>query len=646
MWQNRRAQISGEPITHEHYEPRLGVPPPTRVRRGGALTTIEKGGRLAKPPLAFAERTIFAVLAAGLLVVPVILGSGLDTFRLPKELAFRAEAIGLVMLAVFWLTSRRRTWTFTRRPEFLLTAVVIGWCLITTATSTNRPLSVDSLITILAAAVIFIATCLAAQTVTLIAVDVLMIACCANAVLVTLQELKIWSPFPSSPDTATHYGSVALLGNANDVGTYLVVPAIAAIVLAVTASGLRRWIYAGVGIVLVGGIAASGTRTALGALLAALIVFALSHSRRAAMAVGVVIVLLTIVILSPSTSMGQGVRELAEAVSHRDYQHLFSERLPPFLSAADMARDHPLVGVGPGNFKYHYMAYRVGLRGRYPDPWLQGFAMNWGEVHNDHLQVASETGLPGYALFLLAIGIGGGIVGSRRRKSAGASSPEGTFARAFRWPLATAVFVICLGQFPLEIAAPRLMILTLAALCVTWSNDDRSPRSAGTHPARLAQSPVAALLLGAAALVAAGFAINQLCIAPYRGNLILREVAARSLLAQSLDDRRATEIAHTNLHDLDQAASGRRLDPAWYLLYGTNCEILGRWTEAAATYTNALRIDDRPEIYVNRGLVRLHLGQTDLAVSDLASAVRFDPTVIYQLDGELRARVAAAAGSR
>jgi len=347
------------------------------------------------------------------------------------------------------------------------------------------------------------------------------------------------------------------------------------------------------------------------------------------------------VILSPSTSMGQGVRELAEAVAHRDYQHLFSERLPPFLSAVDMTRDHPLAGVGPGNFKYHYMAYRVGLRGRYPDRWLRGFAMNWGEVHNDHLQVAAETGLPGYVLFLLAIGIGSGIV-ERRRVHTGASSPEASFARAFRWPLATAVFVICLAQFPLEIAAPRLVILTLAALCVTWSNDARPQQAANEH----ARNLVATWLLRATAIVAAGLAINQLCIAPYRGNLILREVAARSLHAQSLDDRHAIDIAHTNLHDLDEAASGRRLDPAWYLLYGTNCEILERWNDAVAAYTNALRIDDRPEIYVNRGLVRLRLGQTDLAVSDLATAARFDPSVIDQLDGELRVRVAAAAGSR
>ncbi|HEX3067739.1 MAG TPA: hypothetical protein VHX14_04120, partial [Thermoanaerobaculia bacterium] len=114
------------------------------------MTTIEQEGRTATPRLAFAEQVIFAVLAAGLLVIPAIFGSGLDTFRLPKELVFRGEAIVLAMLVVFWMTSWRRTWTFVRRPEFLVTAAVVGWCLITTATSTNRPLSVDSLITILA----------------------------------------------------------------------------------------------------------------------------------------------------------------------------------------------------------------------------------------------------------------------------------------------------------------------------------------------------------------------------------------------------------------------------------------------------------------------------------------------------------------
>ena len=130
--------------------------------------------------------------------------------------------------------------------------------------------------------------------------------------------------------------------------------------------------------------------------------------------------------------------------------------------------------------------------------------MNWGEVHNDHLQVAAETGLPGYALFLLAIGIGSGIVAvddARGRRVIA----EATFARAFRWPLATAVFVICLAQFPLELAAPRLMMLTLGSALRNMGartigaaiENESSARRTSPQPG-----------FCGAAIVAAGFAIN------------------------------------------------------------------------------------------------------------------------------------------
>jgi O-antigen ligase len=149
----------------------------------------------------------------------------------------------------------------------------------------------------------------------------------------------------------------------------------------------------------------------------------------------------------------------------RDYQRLFSERLLPFLAAAEMFRDHPLLGVGPGCFRYHFMAYRVALSEKYPAEWTRGWPMNWGAVHNDHLQVAAEAGGVGYALFLTSLGL---LV--RRSPAEPASRAE--FARALRWPLAAAIFVVCLAQFPLELAAPRLMFLTLGALCVTWNRID------------------------------------------------------------------------------------------------------------------------------------------------------------------------------
>ncbi len=431
------------------------------------MRTRKRAAAEGSPRLAGAERTALAVLAAGALAIPTIVTSGDDAFRLPKELAFRAEAILLLAVAVFWMTSRKRTWRIGRGAELFVAAAIVGWTLLTTATATNRLLSVDSLITVVAAAVIFIVTCVAAQELSLVALDVLMVGACANAAIVILQETNVWTPLALT--VPGHYASVGLLGNANDVGTFLVAPAIAAVVVAVTSPGVRRWIYAFIGLLLGGGVVASGTRTALIALVAALIVFALLQSRRAAIVVVVALAILALPLLSRSTAIGSGVRDVAAAAKARDYQRLLSERLVPFLAAADMTRDHPLLGVGPGCFKYHYMAYRVELATHYPAAWTQGWPQNWGEVHNDHLQAASETGLPGYALFLGAIGVAAGI-GTRRR--AAAASPEAAFARALRWPLAAAAFAICLGQFPLELAAPRLMFLSLGALCIAWGRDD------------------------------------------------------------------------------------------------------------------------------------------------------------------------------
>ncbi len=130
-----------------------------------------------------------------------------------------------------------------------------------------------------------------------------------------------------------------------------------------------------------------------------------------------------------------------------------------------MFRDHPLLGVGPGCFRYHFMTYRIALGTRYPAEWMRGFPMNWGAVHNDHLQVAAELGAPGSLLFLAALVL-------LLRRAPAESAPRAVFARVLRWPLATAIALTCLAQFPLELAAPRLMFLTLGAVCVTWNRTD------------------------------------------------------------------------------------------------------------------------------------------------------------------------------
>ena len=154
------------------------------------------------------------------------------------------------------------------------------------------------------------------------------------------------------------------------------------------------------------------------------------------------------------------------------------------------------------------------------------------------------------------------------------------------------------------------------------------------------------LIIRAAAIVGAALAIEIFCLAPFRGNLVIRQVHQRSVTATSAEAQRGAILARANLDDLTRVARSERLNPAWYLLYGANCEILERWQDAVNAYSRALRIDDRPEIYVNRGLVYLHMGRTDAAAADMATAARFNPYVLEQLEGPLRRRVAAVTGLR
>lgn len=417
------------------------------------------------------------LLGAGIILIPVIYASGVvETFRAPKELAFRAEAILLALTGVFAATSPRASWrkamaALPRREWYLLAAIGI-WSVVTTVTSTNRPLSQASLITVAAAMVIYIATRLVAPSLGLPVLFVVFIGALINAVVVTLQELRIWNPFVFPADVTDHLQSVGLLGNSNDVGTVLAGPAVVALVAAVALRGWPRALYGSAGAILFAGIFMSRTRTAMVAFAAGMIVAALLRPRKQALSVGALLIVCALVALRPSTGIGQYFRQLIPAARNRDYPTLFSERLVPFLSAIEMVRGHPVTGVGPGCFKYQFMMIRLSLEQRYPPQWTRGWPMNFGETHNDHLQVAAETGLPGYALFAAAILLL--AVPSRRaqRLLETATTERHRVARAVRTPLAATFLVVAIAQFPLQIAAPRLMFLLLAAVSVSWDHDD------------------------------------------------------------------------------------------------------------------------------------------------------------------------------
>jgi O-antigen ligase len=416
------------------------------------------------------------IVGAGIVLIPVLYSRGaIDAFRLPKEMAFRAEAIALALTGVFAVIARRASWrdalaALPRQEWFLLTAIAV-WSVVTTVTSTNRPLSEASLVTVAGALVIYIAIRLVAPRLRLPVLFVVFASALVNAVVVTLQELRVWNPFVFPPEIEGHVQSVGLAGNSNDVGTLLAGPAVVALVVAVAVKGWRRVLYGSAAAMLFAGIVMSQTRTAMVAFCAGVVVAALLRPWRQAVTVAALLFIIAAVALRPSTGIGSNFSRLLPALRQRNYPILFSERLVPFLSAIEMVRARPVTGVGPATFKYHFMMTRLALEKRYPQAWTRGWPMNFGETHNDHLQVAAETGLPGYALFAGAIA----LLAIPVRRRTGGSEPrtvEQTVGRAIRTPLAATFFVIAIAQFPLQIAAPRLMFLTLGALAISWDRGD------------------------------------------------------------------------------------------------------------------------------------------------------------------------------
>jgi amino acid transporter len=88
------------------------------------------------------------------------------------------------------------------------------------------------------------------------------------------------------------------------------------------------------------------------------------------------------------------------------------------------------------------------------------FGENFGEAHNDHLQTLAVAGLPGYALFIVAL-----VVLGRRSLRRDHDEPR-TFASVAALPVVVAFAVVALAQFPLSLAAPMSVALHYAALIV------------------------------------------------------------------------------------------------------------------------------------------------------------------------------------
>lgn len=414
------------------------------------------------------SRIALVLVVAGAIVVPLLVSRSVtESFRLPKELFLRAEAVLLVATFVAALVAGASLRHLMPTPRVIaLVALILASAAVTTLASTMIALSAPVLLTVAVSTIVFAGTASAARDRSMLLATAAILPAAVNAAIVILQETDIWMPFGRAAGLPHHVQCTALIGNPNEVGSYLAVSALACIVLVPAVRGWQRGTLVAVAALLIAGLAASRTLTAAAALGASLLVLsAMASWRKAAatMAILIAVAAIAVVALPP---LRERAMFMKRAFVTRDYNALSTDRVAPMVAAWAMFRDHPVTGVGPGAFAWHYYDYKLVAEERLPalrGAWNRG--TNYGEAHNDHLQVLAESGLLGYTVLLGALG----ALASRSFVGPRASSEVASVARRLACPLAVCCAVLGLAQFPLESTVVRSVIVHFAALVFAWS---------------------------------------------------------------------------------------------------------------------------------------------------------------------------------
>lgn len=147
---------------------------------------------------------------------------------------------------------------------------------------------------------------------------------------------------------------------------------------------------------------------------------------------------------------------------------------------------------------------------------------------------------------------------------------------------------------------------------------------------------VASIAVAALAL----FAAYTLVARPYADNLQKLALDTNTQGAVVAESYRAALTARTNVITATRLLQRYPGDADLYVFLGTNQEVLGMNDEAAETYSRALRVSPRSEIYLNLGLLQLKMGERSAAIETLAHGVRFEPVLAEEIaDPTVRAAV-------
>lgn len=456
------------------------------------------------------SRLIGAGLIIILIALPLIYSSQTqNSFGTPKRAFFQIAVAALLVLFSLQLIVTPARLTSRGTPIDMLLFAWIAWEAVSSAHSCDRMESMRELIySASTVAFFFLITRNVGertQALSLIGVIVAMGVLEASygiperLGLKLLYESRVKETL-SQAEVLTVRGSIlGTFGNANQLASYLVLTCPLLLGIISMCRGVRRALLtACLAIVLTCLILIGARGSWIGALtgLSIFIVWGGRRNPRAGLRlVGITFMLLALLLAAVVYIKPQIVHELTGRLKG-SFASL-NYRLLTWRVSLHMIARHPLLGSGPGTFKLLFLpALAEYLRGFDPlSCWSLTEKMN--EPHNEYLQLAVETGLPGLGFLLLFCG---GTIGAALRNLRKLPSSTAFFSMALMASLA-AVMADAATSISFHVVPTRVAFWAVAAILLSLPNvfsvrHPAEPRArASPGISRLAVTPFVAISL-------------------------------------------------------------------------------------------------------------------------------------------------------
>jgi probable O-glycosylation ligase (exosortase A-associated) len=153
---------------------------------------------------------------------------------------------------------------------------------------------------------------------------------------------------------------------------------------------IKKFFFLGIVAAMAGGVILTFSRGGLLALLIVLFFLFLQAKKKMQMVISGMFIFLLFL-----PHIGQKYRERMSTIKTYEEDTSAMTRVTTWEAGINMFEDHPVIGVGAGNFNSLFWYYK-------PEK-LKKYGGNWVSIHNMFLQILSETGLSGGGLFLLVI---------------------------------------------------------------------------------------------------------------------------------------------------------------------------------------------------------------------------------------------------